>query len=228
MRGPRRLIAVLFAAALVGAVAYPAFADALASKVNASRSGSLPIYSVADSVAQGSAQAQAANQRLTHDYADLSRLSGSCTAAGEVVGVGPNIDAIFKAFRNSPEHWRLITSPDWTSMGTGQATDTNGTLYVSVVFCRGAGGDSSPTPPKTTTTTTTTTRTGAATSAPVARAPARRAPKAQQAIERPLHPELRMQIVRLLPRPLTVCFGEEIHDVVIDVDRVAIACPDVY
>ena len=224
MRGPRRLIAILFAAALVGAVAYPAFADALASKVNASRSGSLPIYSVADSVAQGSAQAQAANQRLTHDYADLSRLSGSCTTAGEVVGVGPNIDAIFKAFRNSPEHWRLITSPDWTSMGTGQAADANGTLYVSVVFCRGAGGDSSPTPPK----TTTTTAAGAATAPSPTKTPARRAPKPQQVIERPVHPEFRMQIVRLLPRPLTVCFGEEIHDVVVDLDRVAIACPDVY
>ncbi len=222
MRGPRRLIAILFAVALVGALAYPAFADALASKVNASRSNPLPIYSVADSIAQSSAQAQAAAHKPFHT--SLSGLSGSCSAAGEVVGVGPSIDAIFEAFRRSPDHWRIITLPDWTSMGTGQATDENGTFYVSVVFCKGAGGDTTPPPPPPKQTTTT------AASAPgqAVNATARKAPAPKPTIQRPLHPELRMQIVRLLPKPLTVCFGEEVHDVVTDPDRIATACPDVY
>lgn len=58
-----------------------------------------------------------------------------CSSAGEIVGAGPSIGAIFDLFRASAAHAPLLTSSSWTAMGTAAVTGADGAIYVSVVFC---------------------------------------------------------------------------------------------
>lgn len=151
MRALRPASALLLSLILVVGVARPAAADELLARVNAVRSSNVTLLSAADSVAQRSADAQAAAGSLSH--ANLNSLLGTCDAVGEVVGLGPTIDAIFDAFRGSPTHWNIITAPNWTSAGTGVAVGSDGLVYVSIVFCQEAG---TPTVTSTTASTSTT------------------------------------------------------------------------
>jgi hypothetical protein len=118
---------------LVGAL--PAAADALSAKVDAARGSVLPIDAGIDAVAQSSAQRQANANALGH--ASLAGLP--CSSAGEVVGAGPSVDAIWSGFKASAAHWSLIVRSGWTVMGTGIARAANGNLYVSIVFCAKTG-----------------------------------------------------------------------------------------
>lgn len=155
MRAAKSSISLLLATLLVLGFARPVLADELSSKVNAVRSPNLAIYAEADRLANTSAASQARAGELRH--IDLGSLLGACEAAGEVVGAGSTIDAIMNAFRNSPPHWSIIQNKRWDAMGTGTATGSDGTLYVSVIFCDGDvptdGGSGSP--PTTTAPTTT-------------------------------------------------------------------------
>lgn len=187
MRAVRTSLSLLLAAILVIGLAQPVIADALASKVNSVRSPDLPIFSAADAIANQSAAAQAKAGKQFHT--NLNPLLGACSSAGEVVGVGPNLDSIFTAFRNSPAHWDIITSKQWTSMGTGMATTSDGAIYVSVVFCAGAGGDMSPAP----------------TSPP--------APKPAPRIILPPQPRHAPQLPPQLQ--LSPCWGDELRDMVL-------------
>lgn len=124
----------------------PVLADAVDSKVAQARGSTLPIRSELEQTANSSAARQAAADQLGH--ASLGHLTAICSRVAEVVGTGPNLDAIFDAFRNSPDHWNTITDPAWTAMGTGASTSDSGMLYVSVVFCiESDGGDQPPPPP---------------------------------------------------------------------------------
>lgn len=118
---------------LVGAL--PAAADALSAKVDAARGSVLPVDAGIGAVAQSSAQRQANANALGH-----TSLAGlPCSSAGEVVGAGPSVDAIWTGFKASATHWSLIVRSGWTVMGTGIARAANGTLYVSIVFCAKTG-----------------------------------------------------------------------------------------
>lgn len=122
----------------------PALADEAAAQVGAVRSDHLTIHAGADRVANSSATAIAAAGSLFH--ANLSVLLGPCGSVGEIVGKGPNVASVFSGFRNSPQHWSILTNPAWTAMGTGVASDSAGSMYVSVVFCA-ESGDSTPSRP---------------------------------------------------------------------------------
>ena len=115
----------------------PALADEVAAHVAGIRSENLPVLASADQVAGASAAAQAAAGKLFH--ADLSGLFPACDSVGEVVGSGPDIPAVFSAFRQSASHWNILNNPDWNAMGTGQAAGSNGMVFVAVVFCRQIG-----------------------------------------------------------------------------------------
>lgn len=136
MRALRPASALLISLILVVGVAGPAAADELLVKVNASRQASVTLLPAAETIAQRSAAAQATAGRLSHT--SLNSLLEVCSAAGEVVGYGPTVDAIFDAFAASPTHWDIITAANWTSAGTGIAVGADGALYVSIVFCQGA------------------------------------------------------------------------------------------
>jgi hypothetical protein len=117
---------------LVLIAADPAHADEVASHVRSVRSD-LAISAPADGVAGSSAAAMASAAALFH--VDLSSLLGPCESAAEIIGTGPDVASVFTGFRNSAQHWSILTNPSWTAMGTGQATGANGSVFVSVVFC---------------------------------------------------------------------------------------------
>ncbi len=129
---------------LLGFGALPASADAVDTAVAASRGGGLAIQSDAEATANASASRQAANQAISH--ASISHLTAVCSRAAEIVGSGPSVDLVFAGFRGSPNHWSKLTDPGWTSMGTGAVVGADGKVYVSVVFCEGAGGSPAPQP----------------------------------------------------------------------------------
>jgi hypothetical protein len=132
------LVLVLIAAA-------PAHADEVASHVRSVRSD-LAMSAPADGVAGSSAAAMASAAALFH--VDLSSLLGPCESVAEIVGTGPDVASVFTGFRNSAPHWSILTNPSWTAMGTGQATASNGSVYVSVVFClESATSTEQPAPP---------------------------------------------------------------------------------
>jgi hypothetical protein len=129
---------------ILGFGALPASADAVDSAVAAARGSGLAIQSDAEATANASASRQAANLAISH--ASISHLTSVCTRAAEIVGSGPSVDLVFSAFRGSPNHWSKLTDPGWTSMGTGAVVGADGKVYVSVVFCQGAGGSPAPPP----------------------------------------------------------------------------------
>lgn len=141
----------IFAAALITLISLPAVANDLESAVAAARGGSLPTLSEAQSLANASASAQAAAGKPFHS--DLTPIIGTCDSAGEVVGMGPNVEMIFQEFAKSGVHWSVITSSKWTSIGAAQKRGNDGYLYVSVIFCQ---GDTPPPPPPPSSPTTTT------------------------------------------------------------------------
>ncbi len=130
---------------LLGFGSLPASADAVDSAVAAARGAGLAIQSDAEATANASASRQAAN--LTISHASISHLTSVCTRAAEIVGSGPSVDLVFSGFRGSPNHWSKLSDPGWTSMGTGAVVGSDGKVYVSVVFCQGAGGTPAPPPP---------------------------------------------------------------------------------
>ncbi|MGH8936827.1 MAG: hypothetical protein ACRDXD_11295 [Acidimicrobiia bacterium] len=138
--GGRLAVATAMALVWSSVSVVPASAADLYSTTAAARGSALPRLDAAASVAAGSAAAQAAAGQLFHT--GLSGLLGVCGSVAETVGRGPSVSAIFDAFQASGSHWSIISSSKWTSMGAGQATGADGLLYVSLVFCQGAGGSS--------------------------------------------------------------------------------------
>jgi hypothetical protein len=132
MRFIRVAVVMTIVAVLGVGIAVPALADALLSKVNSVRSNPVTSLPAAEKLAQSAANRLAAAGKLFHS--DLSSLT-QCRSAGEVVAAAGSIDGTWEAFRGSPLHWEIITAPNWTSLGTGVATSSNGTVYVSIIFC---------------------------------------------------------------------------------------------
>jgi hypothetical protein len=129
-----RIALVTVLALIVSPIAAaPASADDVAAHVGSARSESLPVIEAADWTADASAAAQAAAGTIFHT--DLSGLLGRCVSAGEIVGMGPSLGAVFEAFDMSPPHRNILMNPAWNAIGTGRATGADGKVYVSVIFC---------------------------------------------------------------------------------------------
>lgn len=127
----RGVLAFLVALSMLAAL--PARADDLASAINNARGSALAVDGSVDAFAQAAAQRIAAGQGLVHS--DLGPLLGPCSAAGEVIGFGPDIASVMKAFAGSPGHWSTINQSKWNAMGTGLTVDASGTVWIAVVFC---------------------------------------------------------------------------------------------
>jgi uncharacterized protein YkwD len=65
---------------------------------------------------------------------NLTSQGGDWREIGENVGVGPSESAIENAFMNSPEHRANILNPNYTQVGIGTATGSDGRLYVTQDF----------------------------------------------------------------------------------------------
>ena len=153
----RSLLPLALTAALA-LPALPALAGPIDSAVNGSRSAWLPSRPDLDAKAHSFAASQAANLQIAHT--SLAGLSDICSSAGEIVGKGPTVSAIFDLFLKSSSHREILLSPVWTAIGTGAVTGSDGNIYVSVVFCK----EWNPTPitqPTSTAPTTSPTRTTA-------------------------------------------------------------------
>ena len=136
---------LVFLVALSMLAALPARADELASAINNARGSALAVDGMVDSFAQAAAQRIAIGQSLVHS--NLGPLLGPCTAAGEVIGYGPDVASVMNAFAGSPGHWSTINQSKWNAMGTGLAVDSSGVLWVAVVFCTLAAPAPAPAPP---------------------------------------------------------------------------------
>jgi hypothetical protein len=177
--------------ALVGLllVAGPARADDVSAAVATARGGSgLAVDGDLSAFAQAASSRQASAGDISHS--NLNPLLGKCNAAGEVVGKGPDVAAVFAAFAQSPGHWNTIRSSKWNALGTGAVWDAAGMVYVTVVFCQLSGAVSSPppsAPPPPPTTAAPTSRVVASSPSP--------APAAVQAVEvtKPQPPAMALQ-----------------------------------
>lgn len=86
-----------------------------------------------DVYAQDVAQHLADTAELHHS--DVESLLGCrWVAAGENIGVGPDIPSIVTAWMNSPSHLANITA-DYTHLGVG-LVEKSGTLWVVTVFAK--------------------------------------------------------------------------------------------
>jgi uncharacterized protein YkwD len=63
-------------------------------------------------------------------------VDGGWWMLGENVGYGPSIEAVERAFMNSPGHRANILSPEFNWAGTGVSVSGNGTVFVVQVFAK--------------------------------------------------------------------------------------------
>ncbi len=70
---------------------------------------------------------------------DLTKFTTGWQTIGENVGYGPNIEKLHKAFMASPTH-RANIMGDYDRVGIASEVDSNGRIYVTVLFMETLGG----------------------------------------------------------------------------------------
>jgi hypothetical protein len=116
----------------------------------------LALYSDLTAIARRHSQRMAEDGTIYHNRNLGNEISGNWTAAGENVGMGPSCQSIHDAFMSSPGHRSNIIDTDYNQGGVG-VTIKDDTIYVTEVFA------------------------GRRSSAPVVRAPVRRATRSRPA-----------------------------------------------
>lgn len=76
---------------------------------------------------------------------DLTKFTSGWQSIGENVGYGPNVPKLHKAFMASPTH-RANIMGDYDRVGIASQVDSNGRIYVTVLFMKTLGGYSSEPP----------------------------------------------------------------------------------
>jgi uncharacterized protein YkwD len=116
------------------------------SDVNSARAShglkALSMVSDLHSVATNWSHHMASQGTISHNP-NLTSQGGNWQEIGENVGVGPSESSIEQAFMNSPEHRANILNADYTQIGIGTATGSDGRLYVTQDFRKPMGGSSS-------------------------------------------------------------------------------------
>ena len=70
---------------------------------------------------------------------DLTKFTTGWQTIGENVGYGPNVEKLHKAFMASPTH-RANIMGDYDRVGIASEVDSNGRIYVTVLFMETLGG----------------------------------------------------------------------------------------
>ncbi|MDH5421019.1 MAG: CAP domain-containing protein [Acidimicrobiia bacterium] len=70
---------------------------------------------------------------------DLTKFTTGWQTIGENVGYGPNVEKLHKAFMASPTHRANILG-DYDRVGIAAEVDSNGRIYVTVLFMKTLGG----------------------------------------------------------------------------------------
>ena len=100
------------------------------------------------SVARAWASRMQAAGTLSHNPALGSQVTADWVKVAEIVGAGPDVGAVHRAFMASPVHSAKMLDPALTHVGIGVATGGDGRLWVVEDFMRLVG---SPAPAPTTT-----------------------------------------------------------------------------
>jgi hypothetical protein len=112
-------------------------ASSFVAKANAERQarGLRPYAVSADlsAVARRHAQRMASQKSLYHNPNLGSEVSG-WQVVGENVGTGGTVQSIHQAFMDSPAHRANILATDYTQIGVGTVTDSDGVMWVTQVF----------------------------------------------------------------------------------------------
>src|SRR4051812_14642428 len=135
----------------LAASAAPAGADPLAdrflAKINALRAskglGAVRPDAALTAFAQSWTDHMAAVDVLSHNPA-LADSPGSWTKAGENVGVGPDLDALFDAFVASPHHYDNLVDPSFNLIGLGVTIRPDGVMYTTHDFEARASAGAAP------------------------------------------------------------------------------------
>lgn len=131
---------------------------------------------------------------ISHNPSFPSQVTSNWAKLGENVGHGGTVDSLFKAFVNSPGHYRNLVDPAFTHVGVGVVVGPDGSLWTAHQFMTLAGASapkvSAPAPATTTARTATAPARRTATAAAVASAPV--APAAPAAPPAPPAPSARI------------------------------------
>ena len=164
-RPSRRLLAVALTTAtlLLGLGLPPAVAGpagSLVSKVNSARAsnGKSPVQVYWDLTddARAHARKMADRREVFNDPGLGNSTSGWKSIAG-IVGVGPSVGPLFDALMSSKARSTILGSYNY--IGVGAVTDSDGILWVSMIFMKGDEGLVDDPPSGTTSTTTSSTTT---------------------------------------------------------------------
>lgn len=84
---------------------------------------------------------------ISHNPSFPSQVTSNWAKLGENVGHGGSVDSLFKAFVNSPGHYRNLVDPAFTHVGVGVVTGPDGTLWTAHQFMTLAGASAPKTTP---------------------------------------------------------------------------------
>jgi hypothetical protein len=153
-------LALVSAVLILGVGAAPAKAGpegSFASKINAARAaqGLDPVLVYWDLRDDARRHARdMADAGKVFKYPNIGSVTSGWKALGQVYGVGPSVNPLFNAFMSNSGQRSTILGP-YNYVGVGAVTDSDGILWVSLIFMR--GDDGLVDPPDTTTSTTSTT-----------------------------------------------------------------------
>ena len=128
---------LLGGAAVTSASAADTEAAEFVSKANAERRArGLRAYTVASDLAAVAARhsARMASRHTLYHNSNLGSEVSGWQVVGENVGYGGTVDSIHQAFMDSPAHRANILATDYTEIGVGTVTDSEGVLWVTQVF----------------------------------------------------------------------------------------------
>ncbi|MDQ1403858.1 MAG: hypothetical protein QOG03_2174 [Actinomycetota bacterium] len=77
--------------------------------------------------------------RISHNPNLASQVTENWIKLGENVGHGTDVDSLFRAFVNSPEHYRNLVDPAFNYVGVGVVRAGDGSMYTSHEFMQLAG-----------------------------------------------------------------------------------------
>ena len=103
---------------------------------NLRSSNGAPVLSVdgpLTAVARRWASTMADQGHISHNPSLASDVTGAWIKLGENVGVGPDVQTVFRAFVASPEHYRNLLDPGFSRVGVGVVRVTNG-IYTTHDF----------------------------------------------------------------------------------------------
>jgi hypothetical protein len=147
------VVALLVAVAALGlpAPAKASAADDFVAKINQLRGSRglapLAVHPELSSLGQRWAGKMAADGYISHNPNLAGSVSADWQKLGENVGVGYDVDGLFRAFVASPEHYRNLVEPAFTHVGVGVVIAGDGRMFTAHEFMALRGARAAPPPP---------------------------------------------------------------------------------